>query len=270
MNGNSMNRARTATALTTAAAVALLVAGCSAPAPAPTPTVTPTPDSLSGTVVVDAAASLTESFQAIADAFSQEHPKVTVTFNFGGSSGLATQIVQGAPVDVFAAASGATMKTVTDAALTDGDPTVFVTNTLEIAVPADNPAKITGLADFANPDLAIAVCAVEVPCGAAAKTVFDGAGITPSVDTYEQDVKSVLAKVETDEVDAGLVYITDVLAAGDKVKGIEFPEASTAVGKYPIALLSVSANKDAAQAFIDYVLSAQGIKILTDAGFKTP
>lgn len=252
------------------AAAGLLLAGCSALAPTPTATVSAAPDTLSGTVTVDAAASLTDTFRAIADAFNEEHPNVTVVFNFGGSSGLAGQIVQGAPVDVFAAASGATMKTVTDAALADGDPTVFVTNTLEIAVPADNPGKVTGLADFAKPDLAIALCAVEVPCGAAAKTVFDGAGITPSVDTYEQDVKSVLTKVEVDEVDAGMVYKTDVLAAGSKVTGIEFPEASTGVGKYPIALLSASTNKAAAQAFIDYVLSPKGIKILTDAGFGTP
>lgn len=243
----------------------LLLAGCS-----PAPTAIQAPDTLGGTVNVFAAASLTDSFQAIADAFNAEHPTVTVTFDFGGSSGLATQITQGAPADVFAAASGTTMKTVTDAALTDGDPTTFVTNTLEIAVPADNPGKVTGLADFANPDLAIALCAVEVPCGAAAKTVFDGAGIVPSVDTYEQDVKSVLSKVEIDEVDAGIVYKTDVLAAGDKVKGIDFPEAASAVGKYPIALLSASTNKDAARAFIDYVLSPKGIRILTDAGFATP
>ena len=257
-------------AVITVAAVGLLLAGCSAPASGPAPTRIGTPDGLSGTVTVDAAASLTDTFQAIATAFRKEHPNVTVTFNFGGSSGLATQIVQGAPVDVFAAASGATMKTVTDAKLTAADPTVFVTNILEIAVPAENPGKVTGLKDFANPDLSIAVCAVEVPCGAAAKTVFDGARITASVDTYEQGVKSVLAKVETDEVDAGLVYKTDVLAAGTTVKGIDFPEASTAVGKYPIALLGASINKDAAQAFIDYVLSPKGIKILTDAGFGTP
>lgn len=243
----------------------LLLAGCS-----PAPTVGPAPDTLGRTVNVFAAASLTDTFQAIADAFTEEHPDVTVTFNFGGSSGLATQITQGAPVDVFAAASGTTMKMVTDAALTDGAPTTFVTNTLEIAVPADNPGNVTGLADFANPDLAIALCAVEVPCGAAAKTVFDGAGIVPSVDTYEQDVKSVLSKVEIDEVDAGIVYKTDVLAAGDKVKGIDFPEAARAVGKYPIALLRASTNKGAARAFIDYVLSPKGIRILTDAGFATP
>jgi molybdate transport system substrate-binding protein len=162
------------------------------------------------------------------------------------------------------------MKTVTDANLIAGRPTTFVTNTLDIAVPADNPGKVTGLKDFANPSLTIALCAVAVPCGAAAKTVLDKAGVAASVDTYEQDVKSVLTKIELGEVDAGLVYKTDVLAAGAKVTGIEFPEASAAVGKYPIALLSGSPNKGAAQAFIDFVLSPAGIRVLTDAGFGTP
>lgn len=249
-----------------------LLAGCAAPAEPAAPSSTPSSvaDTLSGTVTVFAAASLTDTFAEIADAFGDEHPDVDVVFNFGGSSGLATQIVEGAPADVFAVASGATMTTVTDAALTDGDPTVFVTNTLEIATPAGNPAGITGLADFANPDLAIALCAVEVPCGAAAKTVLDGAGIVAAPDTLEQDVKAVLSKVELGEVDAGLVYRTDVLAAGDAVEGIEFPEAETAVGKYPIAQLVDAPNPDAAAAFIEYVLSPAGIAILTDAGFGTP
>lgn len=251
------------------AAIGLLLAGCSTAA-MPTPTPTRNPDALTGTINVFAAASLTETFQAIATAFKAEHPNVTVTFNFGGSSGLAAQITQGAPADVFAAASATTMKTVTDASLTDGNPTTFVTNTLEIAVPPANPGKVTGLADFANPDLAIVLCAVEVPCGAAAKTVLDKAGIVASVDSFEQDVKSVLTKIEIDEADAGLVYKTDVLSAGDKVKGVDFPEASAAVGKYPIALLSTSTNKTAARAFIDFVLSPAGIKIMTDAGFGAP
>jgi molybdate transport system substrate-binding protein len=250
------------------AAAGMLLAGCSTPAVAPTPTATA--DSLTGTVSVFAAASLTETFAALATAFEAQHPDVTVTVNFGGSSALATQIVQGAPADVFAAASGTTMKTVTDAQLVSGSPTTFVTNTLEIAVPAGNPGKVTGLSDFANPALSIALCAVEVPCGAATKTVLDKAGVAASVDTYEQDVKSVLTKIELGEVDAGLVYKTDVLAAGSQVVGIDFPEASAAVGKYPIALLSASTNKDAAQAFIDYVLSPAGMKVLTDAGFGTP
>ena len=253
-------------ALVMLAAAGIVLAGCSAPAANPSATA----ESLTGTVNVFAAASLTETFGALAKRFEAQHPNVTVTVNFGGSSALATQIVQGAPADVFAAASGTTMKTVTDAKLVSGSATTFVTNTLEIAVPADNPGKITGLKDFANTSLTIALCAVEVPCGAAAKTVLDKAGVAASVDTYEQDVKSVLTKIELGEVDAGLVYKTDVLSAGAKVKGIDFPEASAAVGKYPIALLSASTNKDAAQAFIDYVLSPAGMKVLTDAGFGTP
>jgi len=218
---------------------------------------------------VFAAASLTESFQAIADAFTAEHPNVEVTFNFGGSSGLATQIVEGAPVDVFAAASPATMTTVTDAGLAT-DTQDFASNTLEIAVPTDNPGGVTGLADFANPDLAIALCAAEVPCGAAAAKALDVAGIAASVDTYEQDVKAVLTKVELGEVDAGLVYRTDVLAAGAKVKGIEFPEAAGPIAKYPIAALTSSANPDAAAAFVAFVLSDAGQKILQGAGFGAP
>jgi len=249
-------------------AVGVLLAGCSAPAAAPT--LTATADDLTGTVNVFAAASLTETFSELATAFEADHPNVTVTVNFGGSSALATQIVQGAPADVFAAASGTTMKTVTDAKLVSGSPTTFVSNMLEIAVPAGNPGKVTGLNDFANPSLTIALCAVAVPCGAAAKTVLEEAGIVASVDTYEQDVKSVLTKIELGEVDAGLVYQTDVLSAGAKVTGISFPEASAAVGTYPIALLSASSNKDVARAFIDYVLSPAGMKVLSNAGFGTP
>lgn len=244
-----------------ALAAALLLAGCSANAPEPGPTPT---DSLSGTINVFAAASLTETFQAIADEFEAEHPGVTVVLNFGGSSGLATQITEGAPADVFAAASNSTMQAIGGLAI---DPTVFVTNTLEIAVPATNPGAVTGLTDFANPELTIALCAVEVPCGAAAKTVLDSAGIVASVDTFEQDVKAVLTKVELGEVDAGLVYRTDVLAAADQVKGIEFAEASTAVGKYPIAAIT---DSKAAAAFVAFVLSEAGQKILADAGFGTP
>ena len=248
------------------AAAALALAGCTATTPESSPT---TADALTGTVTVFAAASLTESFQAIADAFTAEHPGVDVTFNFGGSSALATQIAEGAPVDVFAAASPATMTTVTDAGLAT-DPHDFATNTLEIAVPTDNPGRVTGLADFANPDLAIALCAAEVPCGAAAITALDSAGIVASVDTYEQDVKAVLTKVELGEVDAGLVYRTDVLAAGPKVTGIEFPEAAGAIATYPIAALTASANADAAAAFVAFVLSDAGQQILQKAGFGAP
>ena len=245
------------------AVVVLALAGCAGP------TQQPEAEQLTGTVTVFAAASLSDSFTEIARAFEAEHRDVSVVFNFGGSSGLATQIVEGAPIDVFAAASESTMTTVTDEGLIDAS-TPFVTNTLEIAVPAGNPGSITGLADFANPDLTIAVCAAEVPCGVAAATVFTAAGITPAVDTYEQDVKAVLTKVELGEVDAGLVYRTDVLAAGAAVEGIEFPETADAVGTYPIGMLRTAPRPEAAAAFIEFVLGPTGQKILTDDGFGTP
>ena len=246
-------------------AVGLLLSGCAA-----APSEAPAADALAGTLSVSAAASLTETFGAIAVAFEREHPNVSIAFNFGGSSGLAAQLVEGAPVDVFASASGATMNTVTDAGLAEGDPTVFATNTLEIAVPAGNPAGISGLADFARPELSIALCAAEVPCGSASVAVFAAAGIVPSPDTLEQDVKAVLTKVELGEVDAGLVYRTDVRAAGDRVLGIEFAEAATAVGAYPIVQLAASTNKKAAAAFVAFVLSPAGREILDRAGFGAP
>jgi molybdate transport system substrate-binding protein len=215
----------------------LALAGC-APAPQERETVT-----------VFAAASLTGSFEQIADAFEAENPDVDVVFNFGGSSGLATQIEEGAPADVFASASTAQLS---------GD--IFATNSLEIAVATGNPGGITGLEDFANPDKLIALCAVEVPCGAASDKLFTEASITPSVDTYEQDVKAVLTKVELGEVDAGLVYVTDVLEAG--VDGIPVDSAPVS---YPIAALTKQGN-----AFVAFVLSAKGQDILRKAGFGTP
>ena len=245
--------------------LAVALAGC-----APTTPMPPATDgALAGSITVFAAASLTGSFEEIAAAFTAANPGVGVVFNFGGSSALAEQIVQGAPADVFAAASPATMATVIDASLTD-DTAVFATNTLEIAVPAGNHGSVTGLADLANPDLAVALCAAEVPCGAASVAVLEAAGIEASVDTYEQDVKAVLTKVELGEVDAGLVYTTDVLTAGGDVEGIEFAEAAGAVNDYPIAAITESANADAAAAFVAFVLSNDGRAILTAAGFGAP
>ncbi len=265
-----------------ALASALILSGCaSTPATdsttgaratraAETPIAADTAEELAGTIVVDAAASLTESFTTIADDFMELHPSVTVTLNFGGSSALATDIVTGgAPVDVFAAASASTMKTVSDAGLTQGDPVVFARNQLAIVTPADNPGEISGLADFTNPDKVLAICAVEVPCGAAAQKVFDAAGITASVDTYEQDVKAVLTKVELGEAQAGLVYVTDALAAGDRVNAIDFPEAAGAITDYPIAPITTSAAPEVAQAFVDYVLS-DGASVIIAAGFAAP
>lgn len=224
----------------------------------------------SGDITVFAAASLTDTFTELGSRFEAEHDDVTVTFNFGASSALAQQIVSGAPADVFASASPATMQQVTDEGLAEDEPTVFVSNRLEIAVPAGNPAGITGLQDFTREDLTLALCAEEVPCGAASVKVFEAAGLQPAPDTYEEDVRATLSKVRLDEVDAALVYRTDVLVAGDEVEGIDFPESAEAVNDYPIALLAEAPNTDGGQAFLDFVLSETGAEVLGTAGFDTP
>ncbi len=221
---------------------------------------------VSGTVNVFAAASLTGSFTQLGKDFEKANPGVKVVFNYAGSSALAQQINQGAPADVFASAAPKNMDQVTD----KNTPTTFVQNTLQIAVPAGNPGKITGLEDFADKDKKIALCAVQVPCGAAADKVFKAAGIAPQPDSLEQDVKAALTKVSLGEVDAALVYKTDVLSAKDKVEGIEFPEADKAINEYPIATLTKAPNPDGAKAFVDYVLSDQGKAVLTAAGFDAP
>jgi molybdate transport system substrate-binding protein len=222
----------------------------------------------SGTVTVFAAASLTDAFTELADQLMADNPDLDIRFNFAGSSALATQITQGAPADVFASANQSQMAVVTDAGRQDGDPTVFTGNVLEIAVPAGNPGEVTGLADFADPDLTLAVCAPDVPCGAAAAQVFEAAGITAAPDTEEEDVRAALTKVELGEVDAALVYASDVQSAGSDVEGIEFPEAGEAVNEYPICVLADAPNPGAAQAFVDLVLSDEGQAVLADAGFR--
>lgn len=267
-----MNRSLRVLAL--AAAAVLSLAGCgSSDTGASTETETTTESAapaVTGEITVFAAASLTESFTQLGKDFEELNPEAKVTFNFAGSSALATQINQGAPADVFASAAPKNMTDVTATGAITEDPVTFVTNTLEIAVPAGNPGKVTGLADFAKPDLKIALCAEQVPCGAAAKKVFEAAGITAAPDTLEQDVKAVLSKVSLGEVDAALVYKTDVKAAGDKVEGIEFPESDKAVNEYPIAVCAKAPNAAGAKAFVEFVLSDKGKAVLTEAGFGTP
>ncbi len=249
----------------------MLVAGCSgAPAaPAPTPAPSDSAAGPTGEITVLAAASLTESFTMIGKDFEAAHPGSKITFSFGSSATLAAQVTAGAPVDVFAAANESTMKTVSDAGqAVDAQP--FVTNTLQIAVPPGNPAKITGLADFADAAKRIALCAPEVPCGSAAEKVFKTAGVDAKPDTLETDVKAALQKVRLGEVDAALVYRTDVIAAGDDVEGIDFPEAATAVNVYPISALTEAKNPELAAAFVDYVRGPEGQAVLTKAGFAPP
>jgi molybdate transport system substrate-binding protein len=252
--------------LATALAVALAVTGCSTDK---TPTPTSTTAGVTGSITVLAASSLTGTFNQIGKDFEAANPGSTVVFSYGASSTLAQQITQGAPADVFAAASPATMKTVTDAGGADGTPVVFVRNQLVIAVAKGNPKHITGLADLAKPGVTVALCAAQVPCGAAAKTALAAASVSITPVTLEQDVKSALSKVTLGEVDAALVYRTDA-AAEPKVDAVEFPESAKAINDYPIAVLKGAPNKPGAQAFVAYVLSSAGMKVLTDAGFQRP
>lgn len=218
-------------------------------------------------VTVFAAASLTDAFTELGKAFEVAHPGTTVRFNFGSSATLAQQIVQGAPADVFAAASPATMKTVTDASMASA-PVTFARNELQIAVPATNPAKVDELKDLADPEVKVALCAEQVPCGAAAVKALRAAGVKVTPVTLEQDVKATLTKVELGEVDAALVYKTDVIASAGKVKGIAFPEAGQAVNDYPIAVLAEAPAGATAQGFVDLVLSPQGKAVLAKSGFE--
>lgn len=225
---------------------------------------------LSGTVTVFAAASLKESFTTLGETFEAEHPGTKVSFNFGGSDTLAASITSGAPADVFAAASDKTMKVVTDAHDTAGTPAAFVRNRLAIATLPGNPKKIGSLKDLTTSGLKVALCAKTVPCGAAAQKALDASGLSLTPVSYEQDVKGALTKVELKEVDAAVVYRTDVKAAGDKVDGVEFPESAEAINAYPIAPLKNAPNAAAAKAFVALVKSAEGQKVLTAAGFLKP
>jgi molybdate transport system substrate-binding protein len=265
---------RNALTLTAVATAGLVLAGCGSSG---TTGASSTPSSasgsssapVSGTLDVFAAASLKEAFTKLGKQFEAAHPGAKVVFNFGPSSGLATQINQGAPADVFASASTKNMDQVVTAGQA-ASPADFASNVMEMAVPAKNPAGITALSDLARPGVKVALCASAVPCGVTAATVFTNAKLTVTPVTQEVDVKAVLTKVTLGEVDAGVVYVTDVRAAGDKVKGIEIPTDVNASTKYPIATLAKAPNKATAQAFTDYVLSADGSAVLAAAGFARP
>jgi molybdate transport system substrate-binding protein len=221
------------------------------------------------TIRVFAAASLTESFTALGKQFEKDNPGTKVEFSFGPSSGLAEQIGSDAPADVFASASPSNMDTVVQTGDAK-DPKDFATNSMEIATPPDNPGKVESLADLAKPGVKVAVCQAQVPCGKVATEVFSKAGVTVKPATEEVDVKSVLTKVTLGEVDAGMVYVTDVQAAGDKVKGVQIPEAQNATTSYPIATLTSSQHQKQASEFVDLVLSDTGTQVLEKAGFESP
>lgn len=225
---------------------------------------------LSGNITVFAAASLKESFQTLGKEFEQQHPGTHVNFNFGGSDTLAASITGGAPADVFAAASPKTMAIVTGKKDAVGTPATFVRNQLEIATLPGNPGKVASLKDLTKPGLKVVLCDKTVPCGAAAQKALDASHLKLTPVSYEQDVKSALNKVELKEADAAVVYKTDVHAAGNKVQGVEFPESAKAINDYPVVLLKNAPNAAGAKAFIALVQSAEGQKVLSQAGFLKP
>lgn len=222
------------------------------------------------TLGVSAAASLRASFERIADRFEADNDGVDVELSFGGSSDLVAQIREGAPADVFASADLANMDKLAEEGLTGQEPRIFATNTLQIAVAPDNPLGIGALADLTGGDVNLVTCAPAVPCGAATLEAAAAAGVELSPVSEEQSVTDVLAKVTSGEADAGLVYVTDVIAADGAVLGIDFAEAAEAVSSYPITTVAGSDVGSLAEEFVALVLGADGQAILRDAGFGEP
>jgi len=263
-------------ALTMAALAGLAVAGCSSSTTSSTLSASSSPAAAAsssaattGTITVFAAASLTGTFTELGKQFGAAHPGDTVKFSFGASSTLATQITDGAPADVFASAAPKNMETVVSAG-DASNPQNFAKNTAEVAVPPSNPANVTSVNDLAKSSVKVALCQPQVPCGVVAAEVFKNVGITVKPVTLQPDVKSVLTQVELGNVDAGVVYVTDVKAAGSKVKGVTIPAGQNASTLYPIATISSSKEMSIAQAFVAYVLSPAGQQVLAAAGFEKP
>lgn len=262
-------RIRSVAALVAASAALLVLAGCAGGGGSPSSTPSRSADSLTGTLTVYAAASLKAAFDESVAEFVKEHPGVTAdAVNYDGSSTLATQIIGGAKADVFASADEANMKKVTDEGLAK-DPVDFATNTLVIAMPKDNPAHITSLADLGGSGVKVVLCAPEVPCGAAAKTLLANEGVTVTPVSLEQNVTAVLTKVSSGEADAGLVYRTDV-KGDDEVSSVVPDGADQVVNTYPIVALKDAPDEAVAQAFVAFVKGAKGQAILASFGFGAP
>jgi molybdate transport system substrate-binding protein len=221
-------------------------------------------------VLVSAAASLTEAFAAMEVSFEAAHPDLDVVLNLAGSSILREQILGGAPVDVFASADFANMDRLVEAGAIAGNPTLFARNSMLLVVPAGNPGGVSGLEDLGAAELLIGLCAEGVPCGDFAHRVLNRAGVRAAVDTYEPDVRALLAKIEAGELDAGIVYLTDVPAGGGGVVGIAIPPEHNVTAEYPVAVLMDAPNRNGAGAFVSFVLSGDGRSILARHGFGLP
>lgn len=226
------------------------------------------PDALERQILVSAAASLTDAFGAIEQAFEAANPGVDLVLNLAASSTLREQILEGAPVDVFAPASESMMQEVVAAGRVGGSPVLFAGNSLEIAVPAGNPAGITGLGDLARTELAIGLCAEAVPCGGYAREALRRAGVQPAIDTNEANVRALLTKIELGEIDAGIVYASDVESA--RVDGLPIPDEYNVTVGYLIAQLTDAPHPHAAAALVAFLLGAEGRAILAEHGLTVP
>jgi molybdate transport system substrate-binding protein len=224
----------------------------------------------SDVLLVSAAASLTDAFNGIALAYEAEQAGVDIELNLAGSSTLREQALNGAPADVLVTANLETMAPVVDAGLAVGNPIVFARNRMTIAVPKGNLAGVTGLSDFNDPALLLGLCAEPVPCGSLARHILERAGITPAIDTNEPDVRSLLTKLEADELDAGIVYLTDVIASGDSVEAIAISDDVNLATEYPIVVLQSASDPEKARSFVEFVRSERGRAILARHGFELP
>ena len=250
-----MRRAAAVIALTLIAAV-----GCASSSPSTSASTASAAARQS--VTVFAAASLTEAFTDEQAAL----PNLDVTYSFAGSDALVTQIQNGAPADVIATASDATMKTLIDAGLVE-TPTTFARNQLEILVQPGNPKHIATIADLARTDITFVTEAATVPAGKYAAQMLQAAGITAHPVSEETDVKSAVARVTSGEADATVVYTTDVLAAGARGEGVEIPAAQNVIANYPIAVVKATTRHAAALAFVNAILGSDGQANLERHGF---
>jgi molybdate transport system substrate-binding protein len=225
---------------------------------------------VSGELLVFAAASLTDAFDELGEAFVAANPDVEVVFNHAGSQTLASQVNEGAPADVFASANTTQMDAVAAAGNLAGEPAIFTANLLEIAVERDNPLGIRGLADLADPDLVLVLPAEEVPAGRYARQALDAAGVEVTPWSLEQDVRAALSKVELGEADASIVYASDIVASAGRADGVAIPSEQNVAASYPIAVLAAAPNPTAADAFVSFVRSDAGQEILTAYGFAAP
>jgi molybdate transport system substrate-binding protein len=265
--GNGTSLARQARKPARIAALGACAAALSVTAACGSSTSSPSSGPVKGTVVVFAATSLTSAFNKIGTQFEQAHRGVSVRFNYSGSSSLATSIKQGAKADVFASADTTNMSTVTSSSDAVGQPKVFAKNQLEIMTAKGNPMRISSVANLAKPSVKVVLCAPSVPCGSYAGEVFRKAGVTVRPVSEETNVGGVVTKVTLGEADAGMVYQTDIKANESKITGVPIPPNQNVVAEYPMVEVRGAPNAVAAKAFMNYVSSAAGQKVLTSFGF---